>query len=691
MRRRVMDLQLLTYGRLPSLEVPSLSLHTVALSIEALNGDPGHDALVVDLDAPGSDRVLRWAESIPPRPVALLFGSASRAFLRPLLAAHPEMEPLDSEDPELLPLLLQRFLERLGRHRDQVTGTVMDNTEADMLLDSLDDVVVAIDRDGRLQWAHHPASNHSILPAGSLHRGTPLDELGFPDPFTGEIRTSLEALMRDGGVRSFEIQVGSTPPRWFGCKVSARHNEDGTFAGITIVGREITELIEARSSLNHLTADLEASFMRAFELAFTDRTTGLPNREAFLQTVELSIEQKSSMSVAIISLHNLANIRHSMPFETGEQIVRTLAGRITAATGRDAVVARYGETEFAFLFHADAHGTLADAVAETHRFVEMIEAPVSTSVASFSFPCSAGIARYPDDASTMEPLVQAAEIALQEARDRNTERVRVFSPAHREELKLRTQMENELARPDITGEMMPVFQPIVEARNMRGKYFEVLLRWNSPRLGALRPDLFIPLAEKNGRIIPITLWLFRETARLLRRVPADVGFSVNLSPVHLFVPGLVETLLQILREENAAPARFKIEITEGVFIRDSVEATKRIIGLKEAGFSVALDDFGAGFSGLGYLGLLPVDNVKIDKSFIDKYPDDHRTEAIVGSVLTLTRSLGIQCIAEGVETEKQADALRAAGCDLFQGYLIARPLAIGDMLHFLDSRPPADP
>lgn len=683
-----MALKLLTYGSLGPLELPDSSFQTLSLSLNALNGDPGHDALFINLDAPEARRVLEWASGKSSRPTAILFSSRSRGQLVPFLTSHPEIEALNQDDDEVTPLLWLRFLKRLHPHNDSATGTITDRQETGMLLDSFDDVILVFDAKGGLQWAHHPAANHSILPADSLHRGTPFDQIGLPEALCREIRTCMELLPAKGGVRSFDIEVAGTSPRWFGCKASARHTDNGVFAGITIVGRDISELVEVRSSLDRITGDLEASFMRAFELAFTDRTTGLPNREAFLQTVELSIEQKNSMSVAIISLRNLSNIRHSMPFETGEEIVRTLAERVTAATGRDAVAARYGESEFAFLFHSDANGNPPDAVAEANRLMRLLEAPVPTSVATFAFPCSAGIARHPDDATEMEALVQSAEIALQEARERDIDRLALFSPTHRERLQLRLQIENELARPDITTEMMPVFQPIVDAKNMRGRYFEVLLRWNSPRLGPLRPDLFIPLAEKNGHIIPITRWLLRKTARLLKKVPADIGFSVNLSPVHLFVPDLVEDLMGILREEDAAPERFKIEITEGVFIRDSVEATRRIISLKQMGFSVALDDFGAGFSSLGYLGLMPVDIIKIDKSFIDKYPDDHRTEAIVGSILTLTHSLGMRCIAEGVETTEQADALRNAGCDLFQGYLIARPLQEADMLQFIENRPP---
>lgn len=627
------------------------------------------DALSVDLDA---------GDELPSTdlPLLLFFSERTRSLLSQLHKNGPVelFNRSDSNGRHALKQAIDRLsYEKRIKEMEKTIATIRIEHEA--LLNSIDDLVIVLSREGAILWFHRPSNFPDILDSAVV--GRDIRSLPLPAEFIKAVDTALVEICAAGHYRSFQavFETGQKK-RTFELKASSREDGTGACAGITISGREITELVETRLSLSRMTEELEESFLRAFELAFTDQITGLPNREALLQTLEMTMENRNDERLALMLLHvrNLSNIRNSTRFDTGNQILKTMVERLKNETDRETFLARYGDDEFGLFMPGDM------AEAEAARLIRAIEAPVKTDSMDFTLSCTAGLAVFPDDATEMEALVQSAEIALREAREHGVEKVRLFSPEDRQRLNYRMHVETELLRPNITDEMSLVYQPIVDASTRKIRYLEVLLRWTSPVLGDVPPDLFIPLAEKNGVIISLTNWMITESTKVLPLLPADIRFSVNLSPVHLLVPTLVDDIAGLIEEHHMDPDRYKIEITEGVFIRDPVEATQRIHGLKSRGFTIALDDFGVGFSGLSYLGLLPVDSIKIDRSFLQGYPDDRRSTALIESILTLTRSFGIDSIAEGVEREEQIEHLNRLGCSMLQGFLLSRPLKEQAML-----------
>ncbi len=562
---------------------------------------------------------------------------------------------------------LQETLQRL------FTGT---DRSAETILHSIDDLIFVFSSEERLLWYHWPSNLPSpIDPITAI--GSHLQRLPLPESLLQAIEQGFTAARSEEREHAIEITLeDGHRKRTFAFRTSLQPSTDGSLDRITLTGREITDLVEARTSLSNLTEELENSFLRAFELAFTDRTTGMPNKAALMQTLEMTMENHGDESLALLLLHvrNLSNIGNSTRFDTGDQILKTLADRLKNETNRQTFFARYGEDEFAIFMPGDM------ATEESARLLKLMEAPVKTDTMEFTISCTAGMAFFPEDATSMEPLVQSAEIALREASETGVEKVRTFSPEDRRRLTFAMLVETELLRPNITDEMSLVYQPIVDAVTRKIRYFEILLRWKSPTLGVVPPDIFISLAEKIGVIISLTNWMISQCSQVLHQLPEDICFSINLSPVHLLVPTLVDDIVSLIDRHNMRPERYKIEITEEVIIRDPVEATQRIRGLKDQGFTIALDDFGVGFSGLSYLGLLPVDSIKIDRSFLEHYPEDRRSSALVEAILTLTSSFNIESIAEGVEREDQIEQLKRLGCNMLQGFLLSRPLEESAMM-----------
>lgn len=655
----------------------------IAIDLDAIH----HDSVVHDVDTALGDRAVQprcpldrnfpLADELATEPKATLvfYSDQSRHLLDRLpLQGRYEFFNRSAGLPEWA---VEKAMQHLLDETTIMAGPDLTN---EAILHSIDDLIFVLSTDGRVLWYHRPSNLPSIIdPVDAI--GQPVHSLPLPDTLLQGIDQALTiaqsapARIKEQG-QAFEVTLtDGHRKRTFSFRASLQEDERG-LNRITFAGREITDLVEARTSLSDLTEELENSFLRAFELAFTDQTTGMPNKAALMQTLEMTMENHGDEGLALLLLHvrNLSNIRNSTRFDTGNQILKTLADRLKNEANRQTFFARYGEDEFAIFIPARM------AAQESARLLKLMEAPVKTDNMEFTISCTAGMAFFPEDATSMEPLVQSAEIALREASETGVEKVRTFSRDDHRRLTFSMLVETELLKPNVTDEMHLVYQPIVDTVTRKIRYFEVLLRWNSPTLAVVPPDLFIPVAEKIGVIISLTDWMISQCSRVLHHLPEDICFSVNLSPVHLLVPTLVDDIVTLIRRHAMRPERYKIEITEGVFIRDPVEATQRIRGLKDQGFTIALDDFGVGFSGLSYLGLLPVDSIKIDRSFLEQYPEDRRSAALVEAILTLTSSFNIESIAEGVEREDQIEHLKRLGCTMLQGFLLSHPLEESDML-----------
>jgi len=421
-----------------------------------------------------------------------------------------------------------------------------------------------------------------------------------------------------------------------------------------------------------------------------DPLTGLPNRAFFMSRLTTALERwqrdpRARFAVLLIDIDRFKVINDSLGPAAGDELLMTLAGRLEAelrATeiverGVEGTLSRAGGDEFLLLLE----GVLGagDALRVVERLQRAVRAPMPVGDGEVFPSVSVGIAVPSAVDLRAEELVRDADIAVHRAKALGASRFQVFDKEMHEEALQRLRVENELRRALERNELVMHYQPIVELATGRVRGLEALVRWQHPEEDLLLPARFIPLAEESDLILEVDRWVLSRVCGELRRLHEELGVdlqvSVNLSGRHFSRPQVVEQVRQILHDADLAPAALKLEVTEGTLMQNT-ELAQEILGeLRELGVRLCLDDFGTGYSSLSYLNRFPIDVLKVDRSFVgglDRVASsDHR---IVESIVQLARQLGMEVVAEGVETAAQRDLLAAMGCDLGQGYFFARPL-----------------
>ena len=448
--------------------------------------------------------------------------------------------------------------------------------------------------------------------------------------------------------------------------------------------------------------DRHAAQARIHHMAHFDALTGLPNRVSFMEHVERSIRvpgdgsegSESRLALLFIDLDNFKRVNDSLGHLVGDALLRTVATRITASLRTTDVVARFGGDEFVVLLAnlaADAqHATDAEEVA--HKLLAAISAPVDAEGRPLSVTPSIGIALYPGHGTSPEELVKHADSAMYLAKARGRANVQFFEPRIATAAYAALVMEGQLAQALERGEFVLYFQPQVRAHDGALVGAEALIRWQHPERGLLLADEFIALAEQRQLMLPIGQWVLAEAVRCaLRWNVMGLGVApvaVNLAGVQFQSQGFVEAMAQIL-----PPARglIELELTERMLMDDLAQVKDRLSRLKAMGVHISVDDFGTGYSSLGHLKELPIDKVKIDRSFVHDLPANRDSAAITRAIIQMGRSLGMTVIAEGVETEAQRDFLAAQGCDELQGLLISEPLPQDAFEAWVVARPATSP
>jgi EAL domain-containing protein (putative c-di-GMP-specific phosphodiesterase class I) len=288
---------------------------------------------------------------------------------------------------------------------------------------------------------------------------------------------------------------------------------------------------------------------------------------------------------------------------------------------------------------------------------------------------SIGIALGGPDTERVDHLLRDADTAMYRAKVRGT-RHAVFDTSMHERAMAALRLENELRRALERGELRVHYQPIVEISSGKTLGVEALVRWEHRERGIVPPSEFIPLAEETGMVVPLGRWVLEQACRALSALPEAVQLSVNLSGRQLLQPDFPEQLSQLLRDQNIEPSRLRLELTESMLIGNGAAAQQALSHLRSTGVRLCIDDFGTGYSSLSYLHELPIDALKIDRSFIGAIGQDERKHKIVQSIVLLGKGLGIEVVAEGVETAQQAEELRKLGCERAQGYYYSRPLPL---------------
>ena len=428
--------------------------------------------------------------------------------------------------------------------------------------------------------------------------------------------------------------------------------------------------------------DRHAAQARIHHMAHFDALTGLPNRASFMAHLERSMAPRSEggearLALLFIDLDNFKRVNDSLGHLVGDTLLRTIATRITASLRATDVVARFGGDEFVVLLANLAAGEqqALDAEEVAQKLLAAIAAPVIAEGRPLSVTPSVGIALYPLDGSTSDELVKHADSAMYLAKARGRANHQFFDRSMAHAAYAELVMEGQLALALERGEFLLYFQPQVRARDGALVGAEALIRWQHPERGLLSADAFIPLAEQRQLMWAIGQWVVGEAVRCAQRW-VDMGLkiapvAVNLSSVQFHSIGFVEAMAQLL---PPIPGLIELELTERMLMDDLGQVKQRLVRLKAMGLQISVDDFGTGYSSLGHLKELPIDKVKIDRSFVHDLPANRDSAAITRAIIQMGRSLGLTVIAEGVETEAQCDFLAEQGCDELQGMLISPPL-----------------
>ncbi|MCU0625843.1 MAG: EAL domain-containing protein [Gemmatimonadaceae bacterium] len=463
---------------------------------------------------------------------------------------------------------------------------------------------------------------------------------------------------------------------WVELTASRAESPDGR-AGLVVMMQDITERRALEAQLTWQ--------------AYHDPLTNLANRTLFRDRVERALaaahDQPGSVAVLFLDLDNFKTVNDSLGHAAGDQLLFEVARRLLHATRGCDIVARLGGDEFAILL--DRVRTAGETTIVAERVLHAMQAPVLLEGREVIVGASVGIVRAETQLGADE-LLRDADVAMYDAKQAGKNRYACFEPRMHVRAVERMRLEADLRVAIDAAEFTLVYQPVVRIETGRPVTLEALVRWRHPALGAITPDVFIPIAEETGLIVPLGRWILGEACRTAVRWNAmpglldPIGVSVNVSPRQLEEPSIVTTVREVLRETGLAPSLLTLEITETGFVGTDGEMPARLRELKALGVSLAIDDFGTGYSSLGYIQHLPVDVIKIDRLFIEglKRGSGHEA-ALARTIVGLGQSLGLRTVAEGIETDAQRAILSEFGCALGQGYLFARPLGTDEILAWL--------
>ncbi|EJM56628.1 diguanylate cyclase (GGDEF) domain-containing protein [Pseudomonas sp. GM49] len=437
------------------------------------------------------------------------------------------------------------------------------------------------------------------------------------------------------------------------------------------------QLLESIERNTHLRHEAENSLLRMSQYDFL---TGLPNRQQLQQQLDKILidagRLQRRVAVLCVGLDDFKGINEQFSYQTGDQLLLALADRLRGHSGRLGALARLGGDQFA-LVQADIEQPY-EAAELAQSILDDLEAAFALDHQEIRLRATIGITLFPEDGDSTEKLLQKAEQTMTLAKTRSRNRYQFYIASVDTEMRRRRELEKDLRDALIRNQFYLVYQPQISYRDNRVVGVEALIRWQHPEHGMVPPDLFIPLAEQNGTIIAIGEWVLDQACKQLREWH-DQGFSdlrmaVNLSTVqlhHAELPRVVNNLLQMYR---LPPRSLELEVTETGLMEDISTAAQHLLSLRRSGALIAIDDFGTGYSSLSYLKSLPLDKIKIDKSFVQDLLDDDDDATIVRAIIQLGKSLGMQVIAEGVETAEQEAYIISEGCHEGQGYHYSKPL-----------------
>ena len=476
------------------------------------------------------------------------------------------------------------------------------------------------------------------------------------------------------GLKSSKLMEYVTPILVQKDKIDAESPVIGSPAGYIGTVVDVTELKDAQIELERL--------------AFYDPLTNLPNRRYVRDALERLIQQSrgdnKSLAIALVDLDNFKRVNDSLGHDAGDMLLSVLADRLRQRLNKNDIVARMGGDEFYVIVSDINDKTVVDTI--TKRISAALSQPVRIKNHFVEVSVSIGVAFYPENANGPEELIRNADIALYRAKDQGKDCVAYFSGEMEEDIRERMKLESRLRQAVFDNDLEIYIQPQYNAKDNTFGWGEVLLRWYDSEEGFIPPDRFIPIAEETGIINYIDEWVLRAACQVIRdhgealEAKGIKGLSVNLSAKQFYSKDLLKMVKKTFADFGVPPQKISFEVTESMVIEDVDGAISTMRDIRELGCSLSMDDFGTGYSSLSYLKRLPLDNLKIDRSFISDIPQDANDVAITQAILAMAEKLNIAVIAEGIETAEQRDFLIAHECYFMQGYFFAMPMPVSKLL-----------
>jgi diguanylate cyclase (GGDEF)-like protein len=536
-----------------------------------------------------------------------------------------------------------------------------------------------------------------------------VDQVLLADVFSVTVPASLSLVLREGaGPVESDAMLAR---RGLHGAVMAALSVEGEILGSLMVGRgqgdlrsftdEDQRLLEALAPQVGVTVEKLRLDERINHQAFHDSLTGLANRALFADRVVHALDRRMEpgrlrAAILFIDLDDFKVVNDTLGHASGDLLLQGVTRRLRRVVRPFDTVARLGGDEFAVLIEDPAGPEEAVAVAE--RFLEELTDTFDLHGAAVSIGASVGIAIADRPSMTYDHLLREADVAMYRAKERGKATIETFDAGMQRALERRLRLRGDLEQAVSAGELFVEYQPIVALESGTMVGVEALARWDSPRLGRIGPREFIPVAEASGLIREIGRQVLRTACEQAVRWSAgesgrELSVSVNLSPRQLLHPDFAEEVATILRETYLSPSLLNLEITESLLVENTPTTLERLRALKDLGVTIAVDDFGTGYSSLAELKFLPVDALKIPKSFVDNVATDARERAFLAGIIGLGRTLHLRVVAVGVEGADQLDELRDMNCDLAQGFHLAAPLdaeGVAELLSRQAGTAPAD-
>jgi len=535
---------------------------------------------------------------------------------------------------------------------------------------------------GDVFWLSDPSRHQALYVSPAFERiwGMPVsavyaDWRAWLQAVHPDDRAAVQAHMDDSTSGDFEqgfrVQRPDGSVRHVRMRVYVVRDGAGRFVRRAGVVQDVTESKEQAARIERL--------------AYHDALTGLPNRallaDRLLSALAHAHRRQQQVAVIFIDLDRFKLVNDSLGHAAGDALLREVGRRLRAVLREDDTVARVGGDEFQVVLDEIDGPTAAAHVAE--KLMRVLGEPFVIEGQELHVTASLGLSMYPRDGASADLLLKYADTALYEAKGEGRNAYRFFSPEMNAQAHGRLRLENDLRRAIERGELELHYQPQLDLASGAVCAVEALLRWRHPRKGLVLPNSFIPLAEETGLIVALGEWVLVEACRQVAQWHRDgivpLRVAVNISARQLRRPGLDRAVRHALAESGLPPSSLELEITESSVMHDPQQAQGVLHALRDLGVLLSIDDFGTGYSSLAYLKRLPLDRLKIDRSFIGGIPQDGDDAAIVETIIVMTHKLGLRVIAEGVETREQRAQLLSQGCDEVQGFLWAKPVSAAEL------------